>query len=71
TVLYGSENKRLHVFIYTLGALSIRAQNSASYTAQGLPNPYPVLFGGLPTYQVLNGLPFNKMQFLPMDYGRP
>ena len=53
------------------GALSIRAQNSASYTAQGLPNPYPVLFGGLPTYQVLNGLPFNKMQFLPMDYGRP
>jgi hypothetical protein len=53
------------------GALSIRAQNPKSYTALGQENPYPALFGGRPSYAVLNGFPWERLQFLPMDYGRP
>lgn len=53
------------------GALSIRAQNPKSYTALGQENPYPALFGGRPSYAVLNGFPWDRLQFLPKDYGKP
>ncbi|SFV17006.1 hypothetical protein [Pseudoduganella namucuonensis] len=53
------------------GSLSIRAQNVVSYTALGQANPYPALFGGLPEYSVLNGIPWDRLQFLPKDYGKP
>jgi hypothetical protein len=53
------------------GAIAIRAQNSASYTALGKPDPYPALFGGKPNYAVLQGFPWDRLQFLPMHYGRP
>lgn len=53
------------------GSISIRAQNVDSYTSQGLTNPYPALYGGKPSYAVLDGFPWSKLQFLPMDYGKP
>lgn len=53
------------------GALSIRAQNAVSYTALGQVDPYPALFGGKPNYAVLNGFPWDRLQFLPKDYGKP
>lgn len=53
------------------GAIAIRAQNSVSYTALGQPNPYPELFGGKPNYSVLQGFPWDKLQFLPMHFGKP
>jgi len=52
------------------GALAIRAQNVVSYTAVGKPNPYPTLFEGKQNYEVLNGFPWDKLQFLPMHYGK-
>lgn len=52
------------------GALALRAQNAVSYTALGQPDPYPALFGGHPNYAVLNGFPWDKLQFLPKDYGQ-
>jgi hypothetical protein len=53
------------------GSISLRAQNPKSYTAQGKPDPYPALFMGVPTYALLNGFPWNRLQFLPMNYGKP
>lgn len=53
------------------GALSLRAQNAVSYTAQGQSDPYPALFEGKPNYAVLNGFPWDRLQFLPKDYGKP
>jgi hypothetical protein len=53
------------------GALSIRAQNPKSYTALGQPDPYPALFGNQPSYAVLNGFPWDRLQFMPLDYGKP
>lgn len=52
------------------GALALRAQNAVSYTAVGQSDPYPALFGGHPNYAVLNGFPWEKLQFLPMHYGQ-
>lgn len=52
------------------GAISIRAQNPVSYTALGKSDPYPSLFEYKARYAVLNGFPWDKLQFLPMHYGR-
>jgi hypothetical protein len=52
------------------GALSIRAQSPKSYTAAGRPDPYPELFEGKPAYTVLNGFPWERLQFMPKDYGQ-
>lgn len=53
------------------GSVSIRAQNVLSYTALGKPDPYPALYENKPPYAVLNGFPWERLQFLPMDYGKP
>lgn len=53
------------------GAISLRAQNTYSYTQLGKPNPYPQLFGGKQAYAVLNGFPWDKLQFMPMHYKAP
>jgi hypothetical protein len=53
------------------GSISLRAQNPKSYTALGQTNPYPALFSGKPTYAVLNGFPWDRLQFMPMNYGKP
>jgi hypothetical protein len=50
------------------GAISLRAQNTLSYTQVGQPNPYPALFNNTPSYSVLNGFPWHRLQFLPMNY---
>lgn len=52
------------------GAIALRAQNPTSYLAQGKADPYPSLFGGKAEYAVLEGFPWDKLQFLPKDYGK-
>ena len=52
------------------GAISLRAQNPFSYTSVGKLNPYDALFAGTPSYAILNGMPWDKLQFLPMNYGK-
>lgn len=53
------------------GSISIRSQNPKTYTAAGQPNPYPALFFNAPSYAVLSGIPWDRLQFMPQDYGRP
>ncbi|MEO6351721.1 MAG: DUF4124 domain-containing protein [Burkholderiaceae bacterium] len=53
------------------GAISIRTQNPKSYTALGQADPYIALFGGKPSYAILNGFPWERLQFMPIDYGKP
>lgn len=55
------------------GAISLRAQNPYAYmyAEPSISNPYPSLFGSTQAYAILNGFPWNKLQFLPMDYGKP
>jgi hypothetical protein len=53
------------------GSVSLRASNPASYLLAGKADPYPALYGGLAYWQVLQNFPWDKMQFLPMNYGQP
>jgi len=53
------------------GAITLRAINPKSYTAAGKPDPYPALFKGIPTWAILKNFPWDKLQFLPFDYGKP
>jgi hypothetical protein len=53
------------------GAISLRATNPKSFTSLGLSDPYPGLFNGTPPYNILAGIPWDKLQFLPMNYGKP
>lgn len=53
------------------GAISIRTQNPLSYTAKGKPDPYVALWNGTSSYDILKGFPWSKLQFLPMNYGKP
>jgi hypothetical protein len=53
------------------GSISLRAQNVYSYTKLGKENPYPALFENKPNYAVLNNFPWESLQFLPIDYGKP
>ncbi len=61
----------------TAGSISIRAQNVVSYTAIGQVDPYHStttnvgLFGSTPDYDVLKYFPWNRLQFLPLNYGKP
>jgi hypothetical protein len=52
------------------GAITLRAENLKSYTTLGKPDPYPALFKGTPAYAILNGFPWDNLQFLPHDYGK-
>jgi hypothetical protein len=53
------------------GSISLRFENPKVYTIAGQPNPYPALFHGVPRYAVLKGIPWGRLQFLPMNYGKP
>jgi hypothetical protein len=53
------------------GAITLRAENPKAYTQRGLPNPWPELLGGKPEWSILQNFPWNKLQFLPMNYGKP
>lgn len=61
----------------TAGSVSIRAQNVVSYTAIGQIDPYHTdanhtgLFGTTPDYDVLKGFPWDRLQFMPNNYGKP
>ncbi|MBU6461132.1 MAG: hypothetical protein KGL35_28975 [Bradyrhizobium sp.] len=53
------------------GSVALRAENPKRYTMIGLPNPYPSLLGTTPNYKIMERFPWDKMQFLPMNYGKP
>ncbi len=52
------------------GAISLRFENPKVFVAAGKPNPYPALFHGTPAYAVMKGFPWDRLQFLPMNYGQ-
>jgi hypothetical protein len=53
------------------GSISLRFENPLVFTLAGQPDPYPAIFDGVQPYAVLNGIPWDRLQFLPMNYGKP
>lgn len=50
------------------GAVSFYFQNPANLN---MGNPYSASFAGTPTYSILKGFPWSRLQALPMHYGMP
>jgi hypothetical protein len=53
------------------GSISLRFQNPLDFTLTGQPDPDPAILDGAAPHGVLNGIPWDRLQFLPMDYGKP
>jgi hypothetical protein len=53
------------------GSISLRFENPLVYTLSGQPDPYPAIFNGVEPHALLNGIPWDRLQFLPVDYGKP
>jgi len=53
------------------GSISLRFENPAPAMKNGASNPYTPLFNGTPSYKALAGVPWDKLQFLPVNYGQP
>lgn len=53
------------------GAIVLRAEDPKRFTTVDQPDPYPALWKGMPSYKILAGFPWDRVQFLPMNYGRP
>jgi hypothetical protein len=52
------------------GSISLRFENPKSLTLVGQPDPYIALFNGVPNYAILDGIPWDRLQFLPINYGQ-
>ena len=53
------------------GAIALRAEDPKRFTTVGQPDPYPELWKGVPPSKILTNFPWDRLQFLPVDYGRP
>jgi hypothetical protein len=56
----------------TSGAVVLMAEDAQPFLAAGIPDPYVALFAGAPSYEVLNGMPWSRLQVVPpAPAGRP
>ena len=53
------------------GSIALRAESPKRFTVLGMPNPYTALWNGTPGYRIMDGFPWDRLQFLPMNYGKP
>jgi hypothetical protein len=53
------------------GAVAITAQGGAAEQAATGQDPWAALLGGLVDYRVMKKFPWNRLQALPQNYGRP
>lgn len=51
-------------------AVTLRAENPSSYTDRGLVDPYKALYGDKADWNVLDGIPWDRLIALPHDYGK-
>ncbi len=53
------------------GCTAVVAESPAAVVAATGVDPWKSLLGGTPTYSVMKGFPWAKLQALPKDYGKP
>jgi len=53
------------------GAVAVLGEAGNSLTANGMPNPWTGLLGDTKSYDLLHGFPWDRLQALPHDYGKP
>lgn len=56
------------VLVDTAGSIDISCQSPQSANPVNSTNPYDALFHGLPSYSVLNGIPWDQLQVIDPSY---
>ncbi|MGY2077394.1 hypothetical protein [Blastococcus sp. SYSU DS0828] len=59
------------IVVDTAGAVALIAESGASVQAATGEDPWAPLLDGVPDYRVMHGFPWDRLQALPHDYGRP
>jgi hypothetical protein len=52
----------------TSGAVVLMAEDAQPFLAAGAPNPYVALFAGAPSYEVLDGIPWSRLEVVPPEW---
>jgi hypothetical protein len=55
----------------TSGSVSVYFESATPYRAAGLADPYVPYYGGKPKYAQFDGVPWGRLQALPLSYGMP
>jgi hypothetical protein len=55
----------------TSGAVSFYGENPLPVMTGGAPDPYTAFFGGKAKWAQLDGIPWNRLEAMPLDYGAP
>ena len=53
------------------GAVAVLGESGAAVTGNGGANPWNELLGATPSYSVLTGFPWNRLQAVTKDWGKP
>lgn len=53
------------------GAVAVSTESGADEMTANAANPWDKVLNGTPDYQVMRNFPWDKTQFLPVDYGKP
>ncbi len=53
------------------GAVAVQGESSGGLVAHGGSDPWRALLGSTPTYAVMKGFPWDRLQVLPTDWGKP
>ncbi len=55
----------------TSGAVAVGTESGAETKRRTGTDPWPAMLGGTPSYAVMKGFPWDRLQALPRDYGKP
>ena len=53
------------------GTVSLRFENPKAYTVAGKPDPFISVLNGAKPWEVLYNFPWDQLQFMPFNYGKP
>ena len=53
------------------GAVAVVTESGEIMAAGGSGNPWSAMMGSTPSYRIMQGFPWERLQALPRDYGRP
>lgn len=53
------------------GAVAVLGESGNNLTANGATNPWGSMLGSTPSYSMLKGFPWNRLQALPIDWAKP
>ncbi|WP_432507746.1 DUF4124 domain-containing protein, partial [Kineococcus arenarius] len=71
TMIAKAAQKYGFIVVDRAGAVAVSTESSAAVKATTGVDPWPALMQGKPSYTIMQNFPWDKLQALPKDYGKP